>query len=73
MYEHMGSNDRALLTFLKQKHLGVYDDRDVQKELKQYATAFFGYHIQGKTEYAEYLTGAYAAEFNNLTWESTIE
>jgi len=73
MYEHMGSDNRALLNLLKQRHLGVYDDRDVKKILSQYAVAFFGYHIQGKTEYADYLTGAYAAEFNNLTWESTIE
>lgn len=73
MYEHMGSDDRALLTLLKQSHAGVYDNRDMQKILKQFAVAFFGYHIQGKTEYADYLTGAYAAEFDSVTWASTNE
>ncbi len=73
MYEHMGSDDRALLTLLKQRHEGVIFNRPIRGILPQYAVAFFGYHIQGMTEYADYLTGAYAAEFNNLTWESSIE
>lgn len=72
MYEHMGSDDRALLTLLGQKHTGV-TERDVKKILAQYTVAFFGYHIQGKAEYAAYLTGDFASSIDGLTWASTTE
>ncbi len=73
MYEHLGSADRSLLTVFKQGHDNAVLNRDPQKIFRHFAVAFFGYHLQGKTEYAQYLTAEFVKGFDNLAWASTTE
>jgi hypothetical protein len=40
--------------------------------LQQYATAFFGYYLQGKSDYADYLTTESAENFRDATLQSEI-
>lgn len=70
MYEHLGSADRALLTLFNQGHTDAIFNREPQKIFNHFAVAFFGYHLQGKTEYAQYLSAEFMSGFDNLSWAS---
>ena len=63
-YEHIGSAERALATLEKRNHGVVI--REIPP-LQTYATAFFGLHLQGKNDYAQYLTPDTASAFRNVT------
>jgi predicted dienelactone hydrolase len=73
MYEHLGSTDRALLTVFNQKHDDAFLNRNPQKIFNHFAVAFFGYHLQGKSEYAQYLTADFVSGFDNLEWASSAD
>lgn len=68
-YQHLGSPDRYLVSLDKRDHLAVIRAADV---IQQYASAFFGYYLQGNTDYAQYLTPESAADFRNVTLEATL-
>ncbi|MBL8156838.1 MAG: hypothetical protein JNM70_21860, partial [Anaerolineae bacterium] len=73
MYEHLGSVERALLTVSRQGHDDAATNRDAQAIFNHFAVAFFGYYLQGKTDYAQYLTAEYVSTIENLAWDSTME
>jgi predicted dienelactone hydrolase len=65
-YTHLGSAEHSLLTLVDVDH--SYPSESTQKVVQHYVTAFFGYHLQGKTEYADYLTEEYAESLDNVVW-----
>ncbi|MBZ0274520.1 MAG: hypothetical protein K8I60_00160 [Anaerolineae bacterium] len=73
IYERLGSPDKALLEVLGLKHTDGFGDRTARSVYRQFAVAFFGYHLQGQEEYAEYLTVDFVAGFDNLEWTSPAE
>jgi predicted dienelactone hydrolase len=73
MYEHLGSANRALLTVFKQGHDDAVFNSKPQKIFNHFAVAFFGYHLQGKTDYAQYLTAKFVSGFDNMKWVSSTE
>jgi predicted dienelactone hydrolase len=73
IYDHLGSPDRYLLTLLGAGHLTPFQDKYIQAIIRQFGTAFFGYYLQGKTEYAQYLTADYVGTLENVAWESSTE
>jgi predicted dienelactone hydrolase len=66
LYTRMGSAERYLLTLLGAQH--AVPGPDIEPVMQQFVTAFFGYYLQGKSEYAEYLTGDYAKSLDNVVW-----
>ncbi|MCC7451288.1 MAG: hypothetical protein IT324_28015 [Anaerolineae bacterium] len=59
-YAHLGSKDRYLLTLVDAEHEFPIDLRpETEHTLAHFATAFFGYYLQGKQDYAQYLTAKY--------------
>ena len=69
-YTHLGSPDRSLVTLQKRTHILVIRETPL---LMQYETAFFGLHLQGKTDYAQYLTPDTASAFRNATLDVHTE
>jgi predicted dienelactone hydrolase len=65
VYERLGVKERYLITFLRGGHEAAYYQPDIAKH---FATAFFGYLLQGQGDYAEYLTEEYVERFDNLAW-----
>jgi predicted dienelactone hydrolase len=63
-YAHLGSEDRSLVTLDKRTHIMVIRELPL---LMQYETAFFGLHLQGKSDYAQYLAPDTASAFRNVT------
>jgi predicted dienelactone hydrolase len=66
-YEHYGSEDRALVSFIDGDH--YFGIRDPHKpRFKHLLAAFFGYYLQGREDYAEYLTEDYVNSIEGLVW-----
>ena len=73
IYEHLGSADRYLLTLLDAGHASVMELSSDKSLLRQVGVAFFGYYLQGREEYAQYLTEEYVESLPNVAWESSLE
>ena len=55
IFEHMGSKEKMMISFIDRGHMMIYDDAAVL-QMKHLAAAFFGYYLQGNTDYQVYLT-----------------
>lgn len=67
LYKHLGAPDPALISFVGQGHMMIFDSEPVAR-MKHFATAFFGYHLQGRADYAEYFSPEFVAQYAELAW-----
>ena len=67
IYEHLGSPNKALISFIGEEHMMIYDDEPVAK-MKHFAAAFFGYYLQGKEDYARYFSEDFVKRQEGLAW-----
>ncbi len=67
IFEQLGSKQKMMISFIDQGHMMIYDDEPVMK-MTHLAAAFFGYYLQGKTDYQAYLTEKTINCTNTLTW-----
>jgi predicted dienelactone hydrolase len=67
-YEHLNGADHYLATMNGRDHSSALDNRMIE----YYATAFFGFYLQGKTDYTDYLTPESAENFRDATLQSEI-
>jgi predicted dienelactone hydrolase len=67
IYELLGTPDKALISFVGQDHMMVYDPEMVAR-MAHFAVAFFGYHLQGREELAQYFSEEFVARFYDLAW-----
>ncbi len=69
-YSQIGSKDRYLLTVVGGNHEFALAPR-LQRVINHFAVAYFGYYLQGKADYAQYLTADYVkslTDYDNLVW-----
>ncbi len=60
VYKYLGSKDRYLITFVNADHMFGYNASSrLSPLILHFATAFFGLYVQGKQDYAQYLTAKY--------------
>lgn len=67
VFERMGAPERALIAFLGQGHMMVFD-QDPAARMRHFITAFFGYHLQGRQEYADDYSAEFVGRFADLEW-----
>jgi predicted dienelactone hydrolase len=67
IFDHLGTLDKVLISFLDQDHMMVYDT-DMISRKQHFAVAFFGYHLQGKTEYLEFFSKQFVRQHDDLIW-----
>jgi predicted dienelactone hydrolase len=67
IFEHVGSPERFMVSFIGRGHMFVLDP-EVVKRLHHFATAFFGTYLQGKSEYRDYFSEAFVSQFDDLAW-----
>ena len=67
IYENLGSSERYLISFINKNHMMVFN-ADVQLRMSHFATAFFGYYLQGNEEYRNYFSEDFINEFEDLHW-----
>ena len=54
-YEHLGTTERFLVSFIGKKHMMVENSEQAARK-NHFATAFFGYYLQDREEYATYFS-----------------
>lgn len=67
IFEQLGSKQKMMISFINQGHMMIYDDEPVL-QMKHLAATFFGYYLQGKTDYQAYLTEKTINRTNTLAW-----
>lgn len=67
IYEHLGTSERYLVSFINKSHMMV-ENPEPAARIKHFVTAFFGYYLQGREEYAEYFSEDYVSQFDDLFW-----
>jgi len=67
IFEHLGTPDKALVSFVGLTHMMVFDDEAVAR-MAHFAVAFFGYHLQGRKDLAWYFSEDFVARHDDLAW-----
>jgi predicted dienelactone hydrolase len=67
MFEHLGTPDKALISFVGEDHMMVYDPKMVAR-MAHFAAAFFGTHLQGREDRAYYFSEDFVALHDDLAW-----
>jgi predicted dienelactone hydrolase len=67
IYEHLVNSDRSMISYVDLKHMMILDSR-ISPQIRHFATAFFGYHLQGKQAYADYFSESFVTQFEGLAW-----
>jgi hypothetical protein len=67
IFGHLGTPDRALVSFLGQDHMMIYDPGMVAR-MAHFAAAFFGHRLQGREDLARYYTQEFVAGQDDLAW-----
>jgi predicted dienelactone hydrolase len=66
-FEHLGDPARAMISFVGETHMMVYDTEMVAR-MGHFAVAFFSYHLQGRDEFAQYFSEDFVAQHDDLAW-----
>jgi hypothetical protein len=67
IYEHLGTSDKALISFVGQDHMMVGASEMVSR-MAHFAIAFFGYHLQGRQDLAQYFSEEFVTQHDDLFW-----
>jgi predicted dienelactone hydrolase len=67
IFEHLGTSDKAFISFIGRGHMMIEEDQDIAR-MAHFAVGFFGYHLQGRTDLAEYFSEDFISRKNDLSW-----
>jgi hypothetical protein len=67
IYNQVKAPDRAMISFVGQGHMMIWD-QEPKARMKHFAAAFFGYHLQGRLDYAVYFSPDFVAQYGDLAW-----
>jgi predicted dienelactone hydrolase len=67
IFDHLGTRDKALISFVGEDHMMVFDGT-MRARMAHFATAFFGYHLQGREDLASYFSEEFVNQHDDLTW-----
>lgn len=67
IYKNLGYSNKGMISFLDRDHMMIFN-LEVVNRLEHLATAFFGYHLQGNEEYADYFSRQFVRQHEGLDW-----
>lgn len=67
IFEHLGTPNKALISFIGQDHMMVYDTELVAR-MAHFASAFFGHRLQGHQDLAWFYSQEFVAQHAGLAW-----
>lgn len=67
IFDHLGAADKTLISFVGRDHMMVLSDESFSR-MRHFVTAFFGYHLQGRQEYADLYSRTFVEQFEDLAW-----
>ncbi len=66
-FEKIGTPESYLISFVGENHSMPYAQDAVQR-VKHFATAFFGFYLQDREDYAQYFSEDFVSQFDDLAW-----
>ncbi len=69
IFEHLGTSDKTLISFVGKSH-GDMLNMPLTEHMAHFAVAFFGYHLQGREDYAAYFSQEFVGQHDDLAWGS---
>jgi len=67
LFEQVSPKEKIMVTIKDNDHMMIYRSRPVEI-MKHFANAFFGYYLQGKTEYRELFSEQFVSQYDDLAW-----
>ena len=67
IFEHIGTPEKAMISFVGLDHMMVFKTKSFAR-MAHFTVAFFGYHLQGRDDYAQYFTEEFVNQFDDLAW-----
>jgi predicted dienelactone hydrolase len=67
IFEHLGTTDKTFISFVERGH-GDMVNLPFREHMAHFATAFFGYHLQGREDYAAYFSQEFVGQHDDLAW-----
>jgi predicted dienelactone hydrolase len=67
IYEHLGTSDKTLISFIGETHMSMLNE-PLTERMAHFAAAFFGYHLQGREDYARYFSEKFVSKQDGLAW-----
>lgn len=68
IFNHLGTSDKSMIVFIDQDHMMIYDTGMIER-IAHFAIAFFGCHLQGRRDLAQYFSQEFVASHADLAWE----
>lgn len=65
--ENIGSTEKFLISFIGRTHMLFQSDEAVL-QVRHFTTAFFGYYLQGREDYAEYFSEDFVTQNKDFHW-----
>jgi len=67
IFEHLGTPAKTLISFIGPDHMMILDSKMVAR-MAHFATAFFGYYLQGNEDLKYYFSEDWVAQHPDLAW-----
>jgi predicted dienelactone hydrolase len=68
LFDHLGSSDKSMISFIGKGHVEMVQDDEQIKRMRHFATAFFGYYLQGRNDYQMYYSKEFVSKYSDLHW-----
>lgn len=68
IFEQIGTSEKILISFIGIGHIGMIDQEKYIARMAHFATAFFGYHLQGNQNYTRFFSEDFVNEHEDLFW-----
>lgn len=71
IFDHLAESDRTLVSFIGQGHMMIYENEMIAR-MAHFAVAFFGYHLQGQEDLAQYFSQEFVEQHEDLAWGAYV-
>lgn len=68
IFENLGTMDKTFITVLGKNHFMMVEETNMTALMAHFATAFFGYYLQGRQEYKQYFSESVVSNTPGLFW-----
>jgi predicted dienelactone hydrolase len=67
IYEHLGAPEKGFISFVGRDHMMVFN-AEMRARMAHFAAAFFGYHLQGRKDLADFYSEKFVSAREDLAW-----
>ena len=67
IFENLGGPSKSMISFVGRGHMMVFYPEPVDR-MQHFATAYFGYYLQGRQDYAGYFSEEFVSRYDDLAW-----